>query len=661
MNSVFYAKLAVTNIKKNAQTYLPYTLTCIGTVMMFYIVYALSVNPTLNKMSGGTQLQTLLNLGTIVVGLFSLIFLFYANSFLIKRRKKEFGLFNILGMEKKHIGQVVFLETLSIAVISLYVGILGGILLSRLMFLLLLKILAFEAQWGFDISFTAIKATLILFAGIFFLTLLNNLRQISLAKPMDLLRGEQIGEREPKTKWLLIVIGVVTLASGYYIALTTESPLSALFLFFIAVILVIIGTYCLFTAGSIGVLKLVRKNKRLYYKPNYFISISGMIYRMKQNAVGLANICILSTMVLVTLSTTVSLYVGMEDVLRTRYPRNIMITSRKVTDAYITDVRDVVSETLAKYDLEPENKLEYRYLSFVSQQAGDTFLTDYNGVTGIGEAIRVLYFIPSEDYSNFSGETVNLDEREVLLYSNQENYEYDTISVLDLTFTVKEQLDSFAGDGSDAMNLTESYYLVVKDMKVLEEIYQVQDRAFDGRGSEHTHYIGFDLSADSDDVIAIHQDLRTALSSEEFLSNIESAEASKRDFYSLYGGLFFLGIFLGTLFILGTMLIIYYKQITEGYDDRQRFEIMQKVGMSQVEVKQSIRSQVLMVFFLPLVTATIHIAVAFKFVSKILAVLNLTNTVLFAWCTVGTILIFALFYAVVYSATAKVYYKIVSR
>ncbi|MFR8546962.1 MAG: ABC transporter permease, partial [[Clostridium] scindens] len=328
MNSSVYGKLAVTNLKNNRKTYIPYMLTAILTVMMFYIIDALSRN----KSVGDGNLRLCLSWATVVIIVFAVIFLFYTNSFLIKRRKKEIGVYNILGMGKRHIARMLTIETLIIAVISIVVGLVAGIIFSKLMFLALLKVIHYDVNMVFELSVRALLNTLLLFTVIFAMTLIYNLLQIRLSNPVELLRGGSQGEKEPKTKWLLTIFGVVAIGIGYYIAITTESPLTAITLFFLAVICVIIGTYALFTAGSIALLKLLRKNKNYYYKTSHFTSISGMIYRMKQNAVGLANICILSTMVLVMISTTISLYTGMNDVLETRFPTEFEARNYNATE-----------------------------------------------------------------------------------------------------------------------------------------------------------------------------------------------------------------------------------------------------------------------------------------------------------------------------------------
>ena len=614
-------------------------------------------------MIGGAMVQSMLSFGYVVVGLFSVIFLLYTNSFLIKRRKKEFGLFNVLGMEKKHIAKIMMYETIYVAILSIVAGLLGGILFSKLMFLLLLKLLRFEVQMGFEIASPSILSTLALFGAIFVLTLLHNLRQVYVSKPIELLQGGQVGEGEPKTRWLLTLVGLASLGAGYYLALSTGSAFEALTLFFAAVLLVIVGTYCLFTSGSIMLLKMMRSNKRYFYKPNHFTTVSGLMYRMTKNAVGLANICILSTMVLVTLSTTVSLYVGVEDVLLTRYPREITISSYGVTDDYIAELHTGISEVLANHGLTAEKVMEYRMLSFVSQEQGSEFATDRSVTHGFPERLRSLCFIPGEDYSKITGETICLAEHEILIYSDfgDGTYRHETLTALGLTFTVRDNVSKIAGAGLNSSDIIGSYYVIVKNMDVLEQIYEAQLNVHGEYGSQISHYWGFDLPVQGDQAILVYQDIRAGLPSGDSRSHLESMEAEKDEFYSLYGGLFFLGLFLGVLFIMGTVLIIYYKQITEGYEDKERFEVMQKVGMSREEVKKSIRSQVLTVFFLPLGTAAIHIAVAFRFIAKLLGVFSLNNTALFAWCTVGTVLVFALFYALIYAITARVYYKIVSR
>ena len=651
----FYQKLALNNLKKNSQTYRAYLLTCMGTICMYFVMHAISVNQALDQMSGGTQLKVLLFFGVIVIAIFSTIFLLYTNSFLIKRRKKEFGLFNILGMEKRHLAKIMFWETLFIALLGLTIGIISGMILSKLMFLVLLKLIAFNVPLAFEIPFSSITTSVALFGGIFALSLLYNLGQIQLAKPIELLRGEQMGEREPKTKWLLILIGALSLGAGYYIALITESPLQAFSRFFLAVLLVMVGTYSLFTAGSVGILKLLRGNKNFYYQPRHFTAVSGLLFRMKQNAVGLANICILSTAVLVTLSTTFALYVGVEDQLRNRFPRSIDIVVYDVENTDMGDIRAIVFPILERHAVQPQELLDFRNLTITVAQEGNSFLVGREYFSDFSPNVGFLSFLTLADYQKIVNKPLSLEEDEIILCSDN-SYPYVTLTVLERTFTVKEQGTPFTGQGYlDSFN---SYFVIVKDLEVLEELHEAQAKVYGESASDFTQYLGFELESTPQQELEIYKEIRARIAGPSI--SINSRAAERDSFYMLYGGLFFIGIFLGALFLMGTVLIIYYKQITEGYDDQRRFEIMQQVGMGQKEVKKTIRSQVLMVFFLPLVTAGIHVLFAFKMITRLLMVFNLTNVQLFAWCCLGTFAVFALFYGLVYSLTARVYYKIVS-
>lgn len=658
MSKIFYAKLALINIKKNGKTYFPYMVAAISTIMMFYTMHFISINDGLNNMSGGDSLKIILGLGNYVIGLFSIIFLFYTNSFLIKRRKNEIGLYNILGMEKRHIARVMIWETFFVGISTIVIGLLSGILISKLMFLVLLKILTFEVPLGFFISKESIAITVILFGAIFILTLLNNLGQIHLSKPVELLRGGQVGEKEPKTKWIMTIIGVISLSAGYYIALTTESPLAAIYLFFVAVILVIIGTYSLFTAASIALLKILRKNKKFYYKTNNFINVSGMIYRMKQNAVGLSNICILSTCVLVMLSTTVSLYIGMEDVLRNRYPRDIAVKVENASKDMEEKLDSMIIEEAEKHNITIKDIIKYRSIEVPMFQKNNSFSLANRDIGNYSD-ISLLNIMPLESYNSQENKSINLEDNEVLLYAFRGEIKEDTVNILGNDFKIKEKLENFTVEGIFSAMATNSYYIVVRDTETIEKLFS-NTYIYGEKFENLSYYYAFDVEGEAKDEIALTYSLADKISEASLSGYAEGAEESRESFFALYGGLFFLGLFLGFLFIMATVLIMYYKQVSEGYDDKQRFEIMQKVGLSKEEVKKSIKSQVLMVFFLPLLMAIIHIAFAFKVITKLLAVLNLTNVTLFALCTVGTILVFAVFYGIVYSLTARVYYKLVS-
>lgn len=651
MSKLFYPKLAATNLRKNAQTYIPYIITCVGSVAMFYIMAALARDPGLQKMEGGGELGMILNLGVWVIGIFSVVFLFYTNSFLMKRRKKEFGLFNILGMEKKHIARVIFFETLYTAAISLIAGILAGMLLARLIWLVLLRLLHLTAGFTMTFSPAAALVTLALFGAIFLLTLANALGQIHLAQPVELLRGGQVGEREPKAKWPLAALGVLALGAGYGIAQTVASPIQALNLFFIAVILVIVGTYCLFTAGSIALLKLLRKNRRYYYQTSHFTAVSGLMYRMKQNAVGLANICILSTMALVMLAVTISMYAGLDDALRTRFPRNVEISAEGYSQTENAAIRAQAEQTLAAAGIGAQNPLEYRCLSVMAQRAGDGFQPAAEGMKWQDTVSLSVFSL--EDYNRLTGQSLKLGDGEALLYVNLAQYSGDSLSLFGTKYRIARKLDSFLGKNVISTDISESYYVVVKDLDSLAR------EAGTGKYVSMEYYFGFDVNAQDEQVITLHRQLADGLAQRYPETSVASAAEARASYYTLFGGLFFISLFLGALFIMATVLIIYYKQISEGYEDQQRFEIMQKVGMSRGEVRKSIRSQVLLMFFLPLGTAAVHVAFAFKMITKLLAAIYLTNVGLFGCCTVIVLLVFAVFYAVVYAATARVYYKMI--
>lgn len=651
MNKSIYRKLALTNIKNNRRTYVPYLLTCIVTVMMFYIIYALTLNQGLKGVPGEVTFRMMLDIGISIVAIFSVIFLFYTNSFLIKQRKKEIGIYNVLGLGKRHIAKMLGFEMLITVAVSFAGGLIGGILFGKLVFLILLRILHFDVGMKFAIEPDALIGTMLLFGCIFGACLLYNLFQIRLSNPIELLHGGNVGEREPKTKVLLTIIGVLTLGGGYYIALSAEKPMEVIGLFFIAVVLVIIGTYALFTAGSIAVLKLMRKNKKYYYQAKHFTSVSGMMYRMKQNAAGLANICILSTMVLVMISSTVAMYMGMEDILDTRFPRECIVEAYEPTTENIEFVNQKLDEIFQKHHVTTKNEVKYSYTGTPVVRNGNELTYDQTKINAHSD-YGTVYLITEEEYNQLEGKHVTLKDNQVLTYGTKDQFEDKNILLNGKTY---ENTKVFMRTvDQDTQSIMSGYYIVMADQNEID--------AFVGENKEYVttaYYHAVDLQGKKADKIKALQEVQDQVKSNEKSIQTEIRELSKDDFYSLYGAFFFLGIFFGILFLMATVLIIYYKQISEGYSDRERFEIMRKVGMSQREVKQSIRSQVLSVFFLPLIVAVIHIAVAFKVITKLLAALNLTNVPLIFGSTAVTVVVFAVFYGIVYGITTKEYYRIV--
>lgn len=658
MRKLFYARLALDNIRKNARTYIPYILSCVLTVAMTYILYMLPEDPGLTGTRGEITIRSTLVLGSFVVTIFAVIFLFYTSSFLTKRRRKEFGLLNVLGMEKKHLAKMMFFETLFVGLFSAVVGLALGVALSKLVLLFLLKLLDFDVAFGLTFSLKAALITLFLFAVIFLLILLNNIRLVHFASPVELLRGDKVGEREPKAKWLLVLIGVLTLGAGYLMAVTIQNPLEALMFFFVAVVLVIIGTYCLFTAGSIAVLKLLKRNRHYYYQPEHFISVSGMMYRMKQNAVGLGNICILSTMVLVMLSATSTMFIGTESSLMGRYPREIAVQDWDLERR--DDVNAVIDDWLADNGWTAENRIDYVKEEFSGLLRDGRMIFDYTEDFDSGELVT-LSCVSLEDFNRLTGRNDVLEPDQIYLFP----YDGDSIELLGLEF---ETLDP--GDVDLMATFTGSYYglygdiitLVTPDMATLEELDRRQQEIYDSAASSIIHQVAFDIAEPVDfENIFRQDDLLSRLSEGAGVEGVRVyVREQERDYiYSMNGGLFFLGVFLGLLFIMATVLIMYYKQLSEGYDDKRNFSIMRKVGLEKAEIRRSVRSQVLIMFYLPLITACVHIAFAFPFIMRLLPLVGINDVGLFALCTLVSVVAFALIYAACYGLTARTYYRIV--
>lgn len=657
MNKGFYLKMAWGNIRKNRNIYLPYLLAASVMTALFYIQGSLCDMVDISGMKGKRMMSSLLGISTPITGIFSLVILFYVNSFVMKQRKKEFGLYNVLGMEKRHLVRLMSVEILLVAVFSLVFGISGGALFSQLFFLIFYKMIRMEADLTMVIPRGAVIETLTLFGILFCLVLLYDIVAVIRTRPVELLKSESQGEREPKVHGLAALIGVAALTGGYVIAQKVESPMEAMLWFFAAALLVIIGTYGLFMAGSIALLKWMKKRERFYYRPSSFISVSGMLYRMKQNAVGLSNICVLSTMVLVTISSTVSLYIGKEDVLRTRYPQEVYITNSVSDDAENQKLHDMVEKICRDNQVEITDEKSWHMAELVKIKNGEEYTS---AMIKDNSSSDVVFFdvIRLADYNKLTGERLELGDKEAILFTNGENYGKDTIRIDEETWMVKKELDTAPFGKKSDSNTENVYYMIVSDekefMKDYLEKYQLEaeDKPVKWRES-------FNLRGSEDQKLKAVKELKAQAESEFEHTGVQGRYLEKETFFGLYGGVFFIGMYLGSLFLMATVLIIYYKQISEGFDDRERYQIMQKVGMSKREVKSSIRSQILTVFFLPLVMAIIHIAVAFPVITKLLAIFYLKNTKLFFGCTACTVGIFAVFYVIIFVITAKEYYKIV--
>ena len=676
MKSGLYLKLSVNGIKKNKKLYLPYLITCICMVMMFYLIDYLAVSPQFAQIKGGDTMQMILGFGSGVIAIFSLILLYYTNSFLIRRRQREFGLYHILGMGKIDLVKIMVFENLIISVVTIAGGIVGGILFSKLGELLAAKILGSNTGLSMKISVPALVATALLFLAIFALIMLRMIVSVYRLKPVELLKSEKTGEKPPKANWIFAVIGLLLLGVAYYLSLTIKDPLAAMVWFMVAVVLVILATYLLFIAGSVAFCKMMQKKKGYYYKTNHFISISSMIYRMKRNGAGLASICILSTMVLVMVSSTTSLYLSMEHGLNLRYPKSVQIEmytnpeqTEEMKETQNGQIVDLVQNVLKEHNQTAENPENYRMLTVSGiASKNEIYFNPENapGVNGVNtfDHLKMIYALPMEEYNRIMGTNLELASGEAYLYTKDSDFAYDQIMVENSgTWSIKGHLDKMISNGNDVSNMNSSLYLVVpglEDIKALEE--------GNVSGSYEKWYYNFDLSCGDEEQIKIQNEIEekiNALAEQEsdsifFGVSTDSRAASRADYQALYGGLFFLGILLGVVFILGMVLIIYYKQITEGYEDQDRFQILMKVGMTPKEVRQTINSQVMTVFFLPLVVAGIHTAFAFPMIEKMVQLLAFTDRKFLILVTVCSYLVFALFYIIVYLVTSKQYYKIVS-
>ena len=665
-----YPKLAWQNLRKNYRVTVPYLLSGAGMVMLYYIIYSLAIGCGQSEFYGARSTASMMVFGIYVVAVLAAIFLFYTNSFVIKRRKKELGLYNILGMEKRHIAGVILTETLITALVCLGAGLGLGLAFSKAFFLMIEKLSGSPVPIAFVVSPVVFLHAVLIFGGIFLFSGCYNILQVRLSKPIELLHGGEIGEKEPKGHWVLAVLGAGLLGAGYYLAVSITDPMTALALFFVAVILVILGTYLVFMVGITAMLKLLKKNKGFYYQTRHFTTVSGMLYRMKQNAAGLASICILFTCLLVTVSTTFCLYTGVEDAVNRLCPQDIELTTSGLQEEERERIRQKAQEACANRDARMENVFERREWLFACSRVEDTLYVN-DGLAGSTYAALELYTL--EDYNRYSGQSRSLAPDQALLYDPENRYSFDRVTVFGKTYQV-EKIDLPGGKAKDVSYLMgyEKYALVLNDPELI-----VGDKLTPpGKDSDQSYYMAeyvfrFDVAGHNPQTV---KDVYNEISDwidldvnqwgvvqkgEGFSLSRDCRPYQKEDLAGLYGGVFFLGLFMGVVFLLGTALIIYYKQVSEGYEDAKRFKIMQDVGMSHQEVKKSIHSQVLMVFFLPLFTALLHLSFAFPMLQKILGLMNMVNFQLIVSSMAGCVLVFSVCYLLIYLRTARTYYKIV--
>lgn len=671
-------------MKSNRRFYLPYILTVIGTAAAFYIMAAIVSDPGSKELAAGTSngpmyVSMFMTLGMFVLGLFSCIFLLYTNSFLMKRRQKELGLYSVLGMSKTNIAGIMVFEALYIALIGIGGGLAVGILLTKLVSLALFRLMRLPVPFGFSVQPIAIIIVVLFFAGLILLTLLANLAKVGRSRPVELLRGGNVGEKEPKANWFLTIVGVLFLGAGYAVAMLVDNPGMAVAVYFLAVFAVIIGTYCLFTSVSIAVLKALRRNKRYYYKAKHFISVSGMLYRMKRNAVGLANICILCTMVMVMVSGTLSLYLGSEEQVNVYCPADVVVettyyASSTEDHVYNEETGEETIEYHTPYDAAAMDAWFEDYFAGHKLTPSAAKAVEYYSFTAVDseDHVSLVTAVTAETYAQLTGEAApELAPGEALAHVPPNCELGDSFSFLDkdgrtVCIGLVGEAKLTAAQivlNMVAVNWTEEdddIVLVVPDTAALLELVAGQENgSYVWRGQ-------YDFDA-SDEALAAMVDDYFAASSEGDgvdagyydVLRIDLRSEAEQEVYGLSGGFLFLGVFLGIVFLMATVLIIYYKQVSEGYEDNARFEIMRKVGLSEREARRAIRSQILTVFFMPILVAAIHIAFDFNLVVLLLRLFSLTNVKLTALCTLGTLLVFCAVYAVVYALTARSYYKIV--
>lgn len=638
------AKLALSNLRRNKRTTIPFMLTSALCTLMLYLVISLENSPAVSESFGGAQMQMMLGFGELVIVLFTVIFLFYTNSFLMKQRKREFGLFNILGLAKKDIAMVLFVELLICWAASLVAGIGLGMILDKGMYLLIGRLMNIDLPLEIGISGAAVMQTVIYTGAIYVLLVVYGFFMVNVSSPIELLHAQAEGEREPKNRWLLALGGVISLGAGYGLALWVQNPMDAFVLFFLAVILVIVGTYLLFSAGSIALLNMLQKNRRFYYQTSHFISVSGMKYRMKANAASLANICILSTMVLVALSTTICLMMGMDQSVETAYPRETTLSIYSQDGNYLQDF----DQALAQSGVQATDVMAYTLFDIPGTVSGDT-------VSNLGEYgkpdMRLFEFIPVGQYNNAEGTDYTLEPGQVLINPGSDSWG-SSLTIGDRTWSVAGTVDGFPPSGL-GINMMGNPMLMVlpdeADIAWLQTLVPEEQRNV-------TNIFAFNSPDPDRDAGVLKDAFEQITGARPFGDTRQNFALSLQ---SMYGSFLFVGIFVSILFVMASVLIMYYKQISEGFEDQKRFDIMTRVGLDNRQIRKTIHFQVLAVFFLPLAMAGIHVAFAFPMISKMLALLGMGDITLFMITCLIVFAIFAILYVIVYGLTSRTYYQLV--
>ena len=655
-------KLAISNLIKNRKLYYPFALAVLLAVTISYLFYSLTFNPKMVEMRGGSSIQFTLQLGLIVVTLASAIIVLYANSFVMKNRSKELGIYGMLGLEKRHLISMTFKELLIFGLVTVTAGIGIGALFDNLIFALLLKLSKMKVELVATFQWSVVLSILLVFGFIFLVIVFLNAIRIIRMDALQLSREKAKGEKKGRFLVFQTILGLLSLGSGYYLAQSVTNALLAISTFFLAVILVILGTYLLFNAGITVFLKMLKKNKKYYYKPNNLISVSNLIFRMKKNAVGLATIAILSTMVLVTMSAATSIYNGSENIKKLLYPHDMSISGQNVE---VEDLDKLLTQYASEKNLTISNKDVLNYASFgLSSQEGTKLTIFEKGQNNVMPKTVFLVF-DQKDYEKMTGQKLNLTNNEVGLFAKNDGLKgQKAFSLNNQNYTIKEAIQQdFLRDhvaNQYVLLISDYNYLVVSNLQDFLDKYQ--DSAI------YTQlYGGMDVTASKEEQLKLSDDFDAYVNN--FSHNLKNengmvyganiASESTVEMNALFGGVLFIGIFLSIIFMVGTVLVIYYKQISEGYEDRERFVILQKVGLDQKQIKQTINKQVLTVFFLPLAFAFLHLAFAYHMLSLILKVVGVVDSAMMLSVTLSICGIFALVYVLIFMITSRSYRKIV--
>ncbi len=655
-------KLAVSNLIKNRKLYYPFALAVLLAVTISYLFYSLAFNPKIGDLRGASAIQFTLQLGFIVVTFASAVIVLYANSFVMKNRSKELGVYGMLGLEKRHLIGMTFKELLIFGLVTVTVGIGIGALFDNLIFALLLKLAKMKVELVATFQWSVVLTVLLVFGVIFLVLIFLNALRIIRMDALQLSREKAKGEKKGRFLVLQTLVGLITLGSGYYLAQSVKDPISATVTFFIAVLLVIVATYLLFNAGITVFLQLLKKNKRYYYKPNNLISVSNLIFRMKKNAVGLATIAILSTMVLVTMSAATSIYNGSENIKKLMYPHDFDVKGQNVE---VEDLDKLLTQYASEKNLTISNKDVLSYASFgLSSQDGTKLTTFEKGQNNVMPKTVFLVF-DQKDYEKMTGQKLNLTGNEVGLWAKNDQLKgQKAFSLNDQEYRIKEEIqqDFIINHVSNqyVLLLSDYNYLVVPDLQSFLDKYQ--DSAI------YTQlYGGMDVTASQEEQLKLSDDFDEYVNN--FSHNLQSEDGmvyngttrgdAIAQMNALFGGILFIGIFLSIIFMVGTVLVIYYKQVSEGYEDRERFVILQKVGLDQKQIKQTINKQVLTVFFLPVIFAFLHLAFAYHMLSLILKVIGVVDTAMMLSVTLSICGIFALIYVLIFMITSRSYRRIV--